>query len=159
METKQTTWSISTHSPQETAAVAEALGRLLRGGEVLALIGDLGAGKTCFVQGLAVGLEIPEEAYVRSPTFSLIEQYEGRLPVYHLDLYRLSDADELEAIGWRDCLDGASVVAVEWADQLQGYLPSDYIAIRLRSKGPEEREIQISVCGKPPSWWQTWIER
>ncbi len=151
------TCSILTRSPSETAAVGEALGRLLRGGEVLALVGDLGAGKTCFVQGLASGLEIPEEAYVRSPTFSLIEQYEGRLPVYHLDLYRLSDVDELESIGWRDCLDGESVVAVEWADRLEGYLPVDYLAIRLVSKSPEEREIQIAVYGRCPAWWGAWI--
>ncbi|MCK6510298.1 tRNA (adenosine(37)-N6)-threonylcarbamoyltransferase complex ATPase subunit type 1 TsaE [Myxococcota bacterium] len=150
--------SIWTCSPSETASVGEALGRLLQGGEVLALIGDLGAGKTCFVQGLASGLEIPEEAYVRSPTFSLIEQYEGRLPVYHLDLYRISDVDELESIGWRDCLDGEAVVAVEWADRLEGYLPADYIAIRLLSKSPEQREIQIAIHGRCPVWWEAWID-
>ncbi|MCB9643158.1 MAG: tRNA (adenosine(37)-N6)-threonylcarbamoyltransferase complex ATPase subunit type 1 TsaE [Myxococcales bacterium] len=147
---------MTTRSPEETAAVAESLGRQLQGGEVLALIGDLGAGKTCFVQGLAVGLEIPDEAYVRSPTFSLIEEYDGRLPVYHLDLYRLSEEDELEAIGWRDCLDGESVVAVEWADQLRGYLPNRYIEIRLSIRSPEERELKFVAYGDPPVWWEGW---
>lgn len=125
---------LSTHlcrSPEETQALAERLGRLLQGGECLALEGDLGAGKTCFVQGLAKGLDVPEDVYVRSPTFALLDEYPGRIPLFHLDLYRLEDEDELEAIGWRDCLRPDAVVAVEWSNRIPDALPPDKLIIEL----------------------------
>jgi len=122
-----TTISFTLTSPAHTQRLAAALGRQLQGGEIIALRGDLGAGKTCFVQGLAKGLDVPPEIYVRSPTFALIDEYPGRHTLFHLDLYRLEDEDELEAIGWRDCLDGHAVVAIEWAERVQHALPPDHI--------------------------------
>jgi tRNA threonylcarbamoyladenosine biosynthesis protein TsaE len=130
---------------EQTHAFAKALARYLQGGEILALHGDLGAGKTCFVQGLAEGLDVPTHIYVRSPTFTLID-------LYHLDLYRLEEIDELEAIGWRDCLDGSSVIAIEWADRLEQYLPLPYIEISIAIKSDESRIISWRFIGSIPPW-------
>src|SRR5579885_1229509 len=109
-----------THSPGETELVGEALGRALRAREargcVVALAGPLGAGKTCFVQGLARGLGAA--GYVRSPTFTLIHEHRGPVPLYHVDLYRLAPA-ELDTLGLEEVLEGPGVVAVEWADRAE----------------------------------------
>ena len=82
-------WSVLTRSPRQTMNWGSRLGRLLKGGEIIALIGELGSGKTCFVRGVTQGLEVGKEAWIRSPTFTLINEYHGRLPVYHIDLYRV----------------------------------------------------------------------
>ncbi len=135
---------VITNSQEETFQLAEEMGRSMRGGEVIALIGDLGAGKTLFVQGLARGLGIPEEAYISSPTFTLIDSHRGRLNLHHLDLYRLSDIDELEAIGWRDCLTEDSVTAIEWADKIAEYLPPEETTIvEIEILDDEKRKISI----------------
>lgn len=143
------------HSPEQTQEIATRLGRVLHGGEIFAIHGDLGAGKTCFIQGLASGLEVPEHVYVRSPTFTLIDEYPGRLPLFHLDLYRLADLDELETIGWRDCLDGQSVVAVEWADRLTGFLPENYLQLTFTIVSEHTRKITLEPLGQLPTWWTT----
>ncbi|HAA59267.1 MAG TPA: tRNA (adenosine(37)-N6)-threonylcarbamoyltransferase complex ATPase subunit type 1 TsaE [Myxococcales bacterium] len=142
-------------SVEETRAMAKDLGRWLSGGEVFALIGTLGAGKTHFVQGLAEGFDVPDDIYVRSPTFALIDTYPGRASLHHLDLYRLADIDELEAIGWRDLLDDVSVVAVEWADriELSDYMPPDVIEVRIEIGAGEERTFVFRVEGAVPSWF------
>ncbi len=132
-----------TNSPEETFLLAREIGSEVQGGEIFALIGDLGAGKTLFVQGLAKGLEVPEEVYVASPTFTLLDTYPGRLTLHHLDLYRLGDIDELELIGWRDCLNDDSVVAIEWADKMLQYLPPERtIAVKITFKSAESRIIE-----------------
>ncbi len=152
---RNVTWT--SHSPEQTQSIAKKLGTLLQGGEVLAMQGDLGAGKTCFVQGLAQGLDVPPDIYVRSPTFTLMDEYPGRVPLFHLDLYRLADLDELEAIGWRECLNGTSVVAVEWADRLEDFLPANALSLVFHL-GPEtERTLSLTALGKPPNWWSQWL--
>jgi tRNA threonylcarbamoyladenosine biosynthesis protein TsaE len=101
----------------------------LRAGDVLALDGDLGAGKTQFCKGLAAGLEATEE--VTSPTFSLVQEYRsGRLPLYHFDWYRLETAEELSALGWEDYLDEEGLLVVEWAEKFPGMLPRHAIHLR-----------------------------
>ena len=151
-------WSGRCASHEETHALGIALGKHLEGGEIFALVGTLGAGKTCFVQGLAEGNDVPEDAYVRSPTFSLVEHYEGRLLLAHLDLYRLESTEDLEGIGWRDLLDGQTVIAVEWADHLEDYLPADFLRVEIHLLSATEREIVITPHGDPPRWWKAWLE-
>lgn len=149
--------SWTTDSPESTQLVAEKLGSLMVGGEVLAMQGDLGAGKTCFVQGLAQGIDVPPDVYVRSPTFTLIDEYPGRLPMFHLDLYRLADLDELEAIGWRECLNGKAVVAVEWADRLEDFLPQNVLVLTFHLGSGNIRTMNLKALGQPPEWWGEWV--
>jgi len=110
-------WSVETQSPVQTQKLGVLLGRLLDRPLVILLSGDLGAGKTCFTQGLARGLEVPEAEPVTSPTYTLMNQYGGRLPLYHFDLYRLNHLDDLVDIDFDDYLHGDGVVVVEWADR------------------------------------------
>jgi len=135
-----------TQTPEETMNLGRALGRLLQGGELLALEGDMGAGKTHFVKGLAQGLEVTE--MVTSPTFNLIHAYAGRLPLAHFDVYRLESPAELENIGYEEYFYGEGVTAVEWGDQIQAYLPSDYLRIRFTVLDARQRQIQFFQVGE-----------
>jgi tRNA threonylcarbamoyladenosine biosynthesis protein TsaE len=140
---------VPTGSPEETRALAAALGRLLRRhdarGTVVALAGPLGAGKTCFVQGLADGLGT--HGYVRSPTFMLIHQYGGPLPLYHVDLYRIGPAD-VDALGLEEILEGEGVAAIEWPEAA-GALPPDHLAVALAfGNGDTARVIRIEATGE-----------
>jgi tRNA threonylcarbamoyladenosine biosynthesis protein TsaE len=125
-------WSILSSSPRQTKGWGKRVGKLLEGGEIIGLIGELGTGKTSFVRGLAEGLGVGSEAWIRSPTFTLINEYHGRLPLYHVDLYRLGDRHEMEGLGLRDYLysDGASVI--EWFDHLPAGEVEEYIEIKLQ---------------------------
>ncbi len=123
-------------SCRETRQIALSLARLLAEGDFLALEGDLGAGKTCFVKGLAEGLEAP--VTVTSPTFTLIHEYlGGRLPLYHFDVYRLKRQEELEGLGYEEYFYGDGVCAVEWSDLIRRYLPKDYLLLRFLRTGEE----------------------
>lgn len=114
-----------------TQRVGARLGALLQPGDVLGLDGPLGAGKTCFVQGLARGLGVPEEVAVGSPTFTLINQYQGRVPLWHVDLYRLGDARELPELGLWELSEGGGVLAVEWLSRFPDAVPGDRLALVL----------------------------
>ncbi len=139
--------AITTHSPEATAALAAALAQGLAGGEVLALYGDLGAGKTHFVKGLAQGLGVdPDE--VTSPTFVLINEYDGRLHVYHFDAYRLGDPEELEALGCQEMFAGAGVCVVEWADRVESCLPEERLEVRIEHAGPRARALTFRPHGE-----------
>jgi tRNA threonylcarbamoyladenosine biosynthesis protein TsaE len=111
-------------------AIAARLGRLLAAGDVLALIGPLGAGKTTFVQGLARGLEVPPDRHVASPTFALVNEHPGRVPLVHADLYRINDARELDELGLADAYDRAAV-AIEWLDRFPDAAPGERLTIEL----------------------------
>jgi tRNA threonylcarbamoyladenosine biosynthesis protein TsaE len=111
---------------------------------VLALTGDLGSGKTVFVRGLARGLAVPPAFYITSPTYTLINEYPGRLPLYHVDLYRLSDPQDAEFIGLFDLMAGGGVTAIEWADRIDGQLPADRLDIRLDIIDDDTRRIDIT---------------
>ena len=127
-------------------AVAAELAARCRGGEVIALTGLLGAGKTQFVRGLAKGLGIAERR-VASPTFTLLNIYTGgRLTVYHLDAYRVSGAEDLEAIGFDELLEQGGVVAVEWADRVASLLPAKRIDVSLEAEGENGRLIRLERC-------------
>jgi tRNA threonylcarbamoyladenosine biosynthesis protein TsaE len=129
--------------PQDTLALGSAMGGLLRGGEVLALVGPLGAGKTLLVKGLARGLGVRQSEPVVSPTFVLVREYRGRLRLVHCDAYRLGSADELVDLGLDDMLDDPeTVIAVEWADRVIKLLPDDSIRIELAHRAGGGRECR-----------------
>lgn len=136
-----------TRGGAETRAFAARLAGLLDSGDVLLLNGDLGAGKTTFAQGLAVGLGIP--IHVTSPTFTLIQQYHGgRLPLYHFDLYRLSRPDDVFDLGFFDYLDLGGVVVVEWPERLGAFAPAERLNIQLTPDGDETRRLTLTAHGR-----------
>jgi tRNA threonylcarbamoyladenosine biosynthesis protein TsaE len=139
--------TVTSRSPEETQAAGERLGARLQAGAVVACVGALGAGKTCFLQGLARGLGV--QSQVTSPTFVLVNQYRGRLPVYHVDAYRTETLTELLEIGIEDFLHGDGVTVIEWADKLVPLLPPRAIMVTITGLGDEPRRIVIeepAVC-------------
>ena len=134
-----------THGPQETFEIGKQLGLEAKPGEVYCLNGDLGVGKTVFTQGFASGLGITEP--VNSPTFTIVQQYEeGRLPLYHFDVYRIGDVEEMDEIGYEDCFYGEGVCLIEWSTLIQEILPEDAIHITIEKdleKGFDYRRIQM----------------
>ena len=134
-------------TPDETQALGQKLGSVLGPGHVVGLTGELGAGKTCFVQGAARGLEVDPAVYVSSPTFTLVNEYPGRLPVAHIDLYRLSDADELVEIGLDDYYRGQGVCLVEWFDRFVDEVPPDYLSVELSVEGETRRRLVVNAVG------------
>ncbi len=134
-----------TNTPEETEALGARLARALEPGAVVAFTGDLGAGKTAFVRGLARGLGVQDR--VTSPTFTIVNEYEGgRLPLFHFDLYRLGSADELFDIGWEDYLARGGVCAVEWSERMEELLEPGTIRVDLR-RGEDESRRVITVEG------------
>ena len=133
--------TLVSRSPEETRAIGERLGARLVAGAVVACTGELGTGKTCFLQGLARGLGVTGE--VTSPTFVLVNQYRGRLPVYHLDAYRTGSLTELVDLGLEEMLHGDGVTVIEWADKLLPLLPARTIHVHLSGLGDEPREIRV----------------
>ena len=129
-------------SPGETVSLAEDLAASLKGGSVVALVGPLGSGKTVFVKGLAAGLGLAPGAAV-SPTFTLINEYDGDVPLYHVDLYRLQSRAEVDELGLEEYFDGRGIVAVEWAEKAAHLLPPDSIFVHFRRLGSTGREITI----------------
>lgn len=144
--------TIETNSPEETYALGVRMGREARPGQVYTLIGDLGVGKTVFVQGMAAGLGITGP--VNSPTFTILQIYEeGRLPFYHFDVYRIQDVEEMEEIGYDDCFYGQGICLIEWADLIREILPEERTEVVIEKdleKGFDYRRIRItrrgSVC-------------
>ena len=130
-----------THGEEETRALARLFSRTLEPGAVVALVGDLGAGKTVFAKGVAAALGV--EGEVTSPTFTLIQQYRGSLPLYHMDLYRLRDIREILDIGAEEFLYGDGVCLVEWAEKLENLLPARAVVIEIRHLGGTARELRI----------------
>ena len=128
-------------TPEETAALGEALGRTLGPGDVVALYGELGSGKTCLVQGLVRGLGVTSPA--TSPTFVLVNEYRGRLPVHHVDAYRTGSLTELMDLGLLDLMGGDGVTLLEWADRAEPLLPARTIRVRIEGVGDEPREISV----------------
>ena len=128
-------------SPQETYAFGKNLGETLCSGDVVGLSGELGAGKTCLAQGIARGLGIPEEYRITSPTFTIINEYPGRLILYHLDVYRLSGLRDLDEIGYEDYFNDKGVVVVEWAEKIREALPKETLFILLTYLDENIRKI------------------
>jgi tRNA threonylcarbamoyladenosine biosynthesis protein TsaE len=133
-------------SRAETESLGRALGRATTGGEVIALIGALGAGKTALVRGVAAGLDAPPDT-VSSPTFVLAHEYRGRLPLIHIDLYRLRTEAEAESIGLSDYFTGRTVTAIEWADRFPAMLPEDRLEVQLTHRSPSTRVVRLAALG------------
>jgi len=138
---------VTTACVEETWALGKNIGGVLTGGNILALTGDLGSGKTSFVQGLARGLGVDEKYYITSPTFTLINEYPGRCTLFHVDLYRIEDPFDYEDIGLYEILHGRGVTAIEWADKLLENLISEFIGIHFEISGDESRNIGIIARG------------
>jgi tRNA threonylcarbamoyladenosine biosynthesis protein TsaE len=140
-------WVLETSSPEDTLLVAEHLGRLLEPGDVIALIGELGSGKTLFAQGLARGLEVPRSFAITSPTFTLANEYPGRLPFYHLDLYRLNGPAQCADLGLDELLYGPGAAAIEWAERLGAELPEERLEVHLTFTGETSRCLELRAFG------------
>ncbi len=133
--------TVTTHSEEETEALGERLAKCLRAGSVVALYGDLGAGKTAFVRGMARGLEIEES--VTSPTFTIVNEYPGEPPLFHFDMYRLKNAGELYDIGWEDYLDRGGICVTEWSENVEEALPEDAVRVVFERLSDTDRRIRI----------------
>lgn len=143
---------IKTATPEETVAVAEKIGKMMKAGDMIAYKGGLGAGKTTFTRGIAVGLGLGDEVY--SPTFALVNEYRGdNFTLYHFDMYRIMSGDDLESTGFFDYDFENNVAAVEWSENIEEYLPKDTIFITINSDGENGREIIIEDGGRFAAAW------
>lgn len=133
-------------TPKATEAFGQAIGNELQGGEIIALTGELGAGKTLFVRGIAAGVGIPPDQ-VTSPTFTLIHEYQGRLRLVHADLYRVENEAELDFIGLEEYYDASTIVVAEWADRMGNTLPIDHLDIHLAHSSRRVRTVTITPRG------------
>ncbi len=143
---------VVTDTPEDTRKVAEALAELLLPGDVVSLTGDLGAGKTTFVQGAARGLGVTDQ--VTSPTFVLVREYRGEMPIFHVDVYRLDSLQEAIDLGAEELLDPPGVTFVEWGDAVVPLLPDEHLRVELRTEDGEARRLSFS--GHGPRWAVRW---
>ena len=136
-----------TKSPAETKGLGERIGKLLLPGDTIALIGELGSGKTVLTKGIARGLGIKGDP-VRSPSFVLIKEYAGKVPLFHFDLYRLKKPEELNTIGYEEYFSGKGVVVIEWAERAKNFLPEEYLKIKISFLKKNERKISLVAKGE-----------
>ena len=146
MKASMSTPEIVSHSPEETQQLGMRLGQLARPGDVFLLVGELGTGKTCLTQGIAWGLNIKE--YTLSPSFVIIRELRGRLPLYHMDLYRVNRMEEIVELGLDDYFYGKGVCVVEWAEKGLSLLPAEHLFIQLSYLSDTERRLQFKPSGK-----------
>ena len=141
-------WSVLTGSPRQTMGWGSRLGKLLEGGEIIALIGELGAGKTCFVRGVTQGLEVGKDAWIRSPSFTLINEYQGRFPVYHIDLYRIEGRAQLEGLNLREYLYSDGVSLIEWFEHLPADEVDEFLEVKASYVDDNRRQLTFSPHGQ-----------
>ena len=137
-------WKVVTDSPQKTKALAEMIGRAVSAGTLITLSGDLGAGKTTFTQGLAKGLDIDRK--VTSPTFTIMKEYKGRLPLYHIDAYRLENITQ--DLGFEEYIDGDGVCVIEWANFIEYVLPEQLLNIEFTINDDDSRTLTLQGHGE-----------
>jgi tRNA threonylcarbamoyladenosine biosynthesis protein TsaE len=147
MNSLSDSFEIITYSPDQTQALGLQFGEALKGGMVLSLEGDLGCGKTVFVKGLAQGLSVPDSIYVTSPSYAIIHEYPGRLPLFHADLYRIEDPADIDELGLLDFFDESNVVAIEWAERIREALPPDGMMLRFEIVNDFVRKISMKASG------------
>jgi len=138
--------TITTHSPEETQQIGADIGERARIGDLILLVGNLGAGKTCLTQGIARGLGLHD--HTPSPSFVLVREYQGRLNLYHIDFYRLDDIREVAELGMSDYLDGEAICVVEWADRALDSLPEEHLLIKFEHLAVNERRLRFEPRGQ-----------
>ena len=139
-------YELISHSPEQTQRLGVRIGELARPGDIFLLVGNLGAGKTCLTQGIAWGLGIKE--YAASPSFMLVRELYGRLPLYHVDLYRLDHIEEIADLGLDEYLHGQGICVVEWAEKGLSVLPPEHLLIQISYLADNERSFQFKPSGK-----------
>jgi len=140
-------WAVISRSAEHTRRLGVRLGKLLQGGEIVGLIGELGTGKTCFVRGLTEGLGVSQETWIRSPTFTLVNEYHGRLPIYHIDLYRIDSTGELEELNLREYLYSNGVSLIEWFEYFPTGEVDDHMEIQLAYREGSKRQLTFVPHG------------
>jgi len=136
-----------THNRDETIKLGENLAKKLSKGDVVALCGDLGSGKTTFTKGIGKGLGIKDPSHINSPTYVLIKEYKGKIPLYHIDLYRLDNLKDIEDISIEEYIYGDGITVIEWAEKIQSLLPKEHISVKFIVRGEDKREIKIEDIG------------
>lgn len=132
-----------TNSPEQTISLAKKIAKGLSKGDIVALSGELGSGKTTFAKGIGMGLGVKDSRRINSPTFVLIKEYLGRVPMYHIDLYRLDNPIEVEELGIGEYLCGYGVTVIEWPEKIKSILPKKHIYVKLKVRGKNKREVVI----------------
>src|SRR5687767_5294393 len=145
-ENRELSFDLQAATVEQTRAFARRLGEAMQAGDVVALVGPLGSGKTTFAQGLAIGLEVPPDRHVASPTFALVNEHPGRVPFLHADLYRIKDPAELVELGLDEAFD-RSAAALEWADRFPEALPADCLTIRFETQPDGTRRLSCKAQG------------
>ncbi len=138
---------LHSRSPSQTIRIGKQLGRFLRRGDVVALVGELGTGKTQLIKGLAQGIGFKKSAYISSPSFTLINEHPGKITLYHMDLYRMEE-EEAKELGLEEYFQGDGVTAVEWADKIPSLLPGQLLWIHLYYTGKQTRSIELVPLGE-----------
>jgi tRNA threonylcarbamoyladenosine biosynthesis protein TsaE len=139
---------LQTKGTSETIRIGKTIGSLLRPGDVVALVGELGTGKTQFIKGLAEGVGVGKPTYISSPSFTLINEYLGRVPFYHIDLFRLESEREAEELGLEEYFQGEGITAIEWADKIPSLLPKETLWTHIHYTGENTRSIEFDPRGK-----------
>ena len=140
-------WEVISRSAEHTRRLGVRLGKLLQGGEIIGLVGELGTGKTCFVRGLTEGLEVSRKTWIRSPTFTLVNEYQGRLPIYHIDLYRIESTGELEELNLREYLYSNGVSLIEWFEYFPAGEIEDHLEVELAYREGSKRQLTFFPHG------------
>ncbi len=135
-------------SVSATFELGRKLGTALQAGDLVAFTGNLGAGKTCCIQGIAAGIGVHDRKAVTSPTYTLIHEYQGRVPLYHFDVYRLASEDDLYDLGYEEYFYGNGVTVIEWADRIGSFLPDEHVAVHLCIQPDQTRCISLSAYGE-----------
>lgn len=138
-------FTIITKSPEETKKLGKEISKLVKPGDLLAFYGELGAGKTCFIQGISEGLEVKD--YVTSPSFTIINEYQGKIPIYHFDVFRVSNIEEIIELGYEEYFYGEGLTVIEWAEKIENLLPKDHLKIEIKFKTSYERKISFIPQG------------
>jgi tRNA threonylcarbamoyladenosine biosynthesis protein TsaE len=147
MRSKKKVLTFQSDSSQMTMNLGRAFAAYFQAGDIVCLFGDLGSGKTTFVKGVAKGLKVPHKK-VHSPSFTLMNVYPGKLPVYHIDLYRLEDPQHILGLGYEEFVYGEGIALVEWPERFGPFMPSEYIKIEFQHIDQDHRRIQVSTVGK-----------
>ncbi|HER23978.1 MAG TPA: tRNA (adenosine(37)-N6)-threonylcarbamoyltransferase complex ATPase subunit type 1 TsaE [Candidatus Atribacteria bacterium] len=137
--------TIITKSPEETKKIGKKVGKLAKPGDLIAFYGELGAGKTCFIQGISQGLKVQE--YVTSPSFNIINEYKGKIPIFHFDFYRIDKEEEILGLNYEEYFYGEGLTVVEWSEKVEQFLPQEHLKIDIKFKDRSQRLISFEPRG------------